>query len=106
MENTNEWMERWLYPLLSAMESHPNAQSFESSLIEILKLHPEVIHNVESWCHFDQSSRLSVYITALLACRRFGLFPTDVSSSDHDVWNGVIKTNVLEQALEHKDAKV
>lgn len=106
VEKDKEWMERWLYPLLSAMENHPNAQSFESLLIDVLKLHPVIIHNVENWCQEERSSRLPVFITALLACRKFGLFPTDVSVGDGDLWNGVINTNVLELALEHEDGKV
>lgn len=103
-EHTDEWMGRWLYPLLSAMEKHPNGQSFESSLVDLLKQYPETIHNVEIWCQMDRSSRLAVYVTALLACRKLGLFSVD--TPDESLWNKLVNLDVLEQALEYKDGKV
>lgn len=106
MEHTDEWMTHWLYPLLNAMEKHPNGQSFESSLVELLKMHPEIIYNVETWCQVDRPSRLAVYITALLACRKLGLFATDVDAPQEKVWNNALKVDVLEQALDHYDGKV
>jgi hypothetical protein len=107
MEHTDEWMTHWLYPLLNAMEKNPNGQSFESSLVDLLKLHPEMIYNVETWCQVDRPSRLAVYITALLACRKLGLFPTtDVDAPQEKVWNNALKVDVLEQALNHSDGKV
>ena len=103
-EQTDEWMGCWLYPLLTAI-SHPNGQNLESSLIDLLKLHPKIIRHVEIWCQVNCSSRLSVYVTALLASRKLGLFPTNIDVEEC-LWNGVIKADVLEKALEHKDDKV
>lgn len=106
VEQTDEWMGRWLHPLLSAMENHPNGQSFETSLVDLLKLHPEIIRNVEIWCQMEHPSRLSVYITALLVSRKLGLFPTNLDAANECLWNGVIKVDILEQSLEHRDDKV
>jgi hypothetical protein len=106
MEHSDEWMTRWLYPLLNAMEKHPNGQSFESSLVDLLKLNPEMIYNVEAWCQVDRPSRLAVYTTALLACRKLGLFATVFDASEEKLWNSALKVDVLEQALDHDDEKV
>ncbi|KAI9564730.1 hypothetical protein GHT06_008471 [Daphnia sinensis] len=105
-EHTDEWMRRWLYPLLSAIEKYPNGQSFESSLVDLLKQYPKTIYNVEIWCQVDRSSRLAVYITALLACRKLGFLSTNGDAPDENLWNSVVNMDVLEQALEHKDEKL
>lgn len=95
-------VERWLFPLLAAMEKNPSMQSFESSFIELLKMRPNILNSVEVWCQSDPSSRLSVYISALLASRKLG-FLTDIDSQK-EITCG--KTNILQQALEHSDDKV
>ncbi|XP_057370348.1 thyroid adenoma-associated protein homolog isoform X2 [Daphnia carinata] len=105
-EHTDEWMRRWLYPLLSAIEQYPNGQSFDSSLVDLLKQYPKTIYNVEIWCQGDCASRLAVYITALLACRKLGFLPTNGDAPDENLWNSVVNMDVLEQALEHKDEKL
>lgn len=107
IDQSDFWVEQWLNPLLNAMQLHPNGQSFESSLIELLKLQPDLVRKVETWFDQDPPTRLSVYLSALLACRRFGLIPSLESlHSNQDLWNNMVKIDVLQQALEHSNGKV
>lgn len=82
MKNQNRsWIHHWLYPLLEAIVIHPEGQSLETSLVELLKKRPETILDVECWFLQDRSRHLRVYITALLAYKRLGhqidSFPVD-----------------------------
>lgn len=106
MENSEEWLEQWLYPLLDSIENNSQTHNFENLLVDILKLQPGTIHKVETWCRVKFISRLPVYITVLLSCRKLGLFPTDLSSTDRKSWNAAIEISALEQALAHRDEKV
>ena len=105
IDQSDSWVKHWLNPLLNAMEHH-QSQSFESSLVELLKLYPDLVWKVEFWFEQDPSARLSVYLVALLACRRFGLIPSLNSNSSRDLWNNIVKTEILQQALEHSEGKV
>ena len=103
-ENDDLWVERWLHPLLGAMERYPTGQSFESCLIELLKRRPDFIRKVEFWFEREPPTRLSVYFVALLACKRLGVISAAIDCQD--LWNNVLRIEILEQALEHCDAKV
>lgn len=88
------WTELWLHPLLDALGSHPEGQGFEGSLVQLLEQFPEVMDRVEHWCQEDPS-RMGVYMTALLACRKQGL-PLIAS----------LEAGLMEHAMRHVDDKV
>ena len=107
MKCDENWIDKWLHPLLDTIGNHPQGSSFESSLVEILKMQPRLISNLEKWYSVgvNDSSRLKVYITVILACKKLGLLST-TCKDDTVLWKNMVKISALERALEHNDSKV
>ena len=100
MERNVEWRERWLYPLLEVIANDTNWKIFEGILIDLLRSRCHIVADIRNWYELNRKQRLPVYVSALLAGKRQGIFLNNSENYAEET------QKIAQEAIDHSDWRV